>query len=66
MINLVVWFKNYSTRQNYKIVSEIQIDIDEATIKKYLRKAEEAGRLPYIDGILKIKARSCHYKGTGF
>jgi ATP-dependent DNA helicase RecG len=25
-------------------------DIDEATIKKYLRKAEEAGRLPDIDG----------------
>ena len=34
MINLVVWFKNYPKRQNYKIVSEIQIDIDEATIKK--------------------------------
>jgi ATP-dependent DNA helicase RecG len=26
-------------------------DIDEATIKKYLRKAEEAGRLPDIDGV---------------
>jgi ATP-dependent DNA helicase RecG len=26
-------------------------DIDEATIKKYLRKAEEAGRLPDIDGL---------------
>jgi len=26
-------------------------DIDEATIKKYLRKAEEAGRLPNIDGL---------------
>ncbi|MDR2651616.1 MAG: ATP-binding protein, partial [Prevotellaceae bacterium] len=25
-------------------------DIDEATIKKYLRKAEETGRLPDIDG----------------
>jgi ATP-dependent DNA helicase RecG len=26
-------------------------DIDEATIKKYLRKADEAGRLPDIDGL---------------
>jgi ATP-dependent DNA helicase RecG len=26
-------------------------DIDEATIRKYLRKAEEAGRLPDIDGL---------------
>jgi ATP-dependent DNA helicase RecG len=26
-------------------------DIDEATIKKYLRKAEEAGRLPDVDGL---------------
>ena len=26
-------------------------DIDEATIKKYLRKAEETGRLPDIDGL---------------
>jgi ATP-dependent DNA helicase RecG len=26
-------------------------DIDEATIKKYLRKAEEVGRLPDIDGL---------------
>jgi ATP-dependent DNA helicase RecG len=26
-------------------------DIDEATVKKYLRKAEEAGRLPDIDGL---------------
>jgi ATP-dependent DNA helicase RecG len=26
-------------------------DIDEATIKKYLRKAEEAGRLPDIEGL---------------
>ena len=26
-------------------------DIDEATIKKYLRRAEEAGRLPDIDGL---------------
>jgi ATP-dependent DNA helicase RecG len=26
-------------------------DIDEATIKKYLRKAEDAGRLPDIDGL---------------
>ena len=26
-------------------------DIDEATIKKYLRKAEETGRLPDVDGL---------------
>ena len=26
-------------------------DIDEATIKKYLRKADEAGRLPDVDGL---------------
>jgi len=26
-------------------------DIDEATIKKYLRRAEEAGRLPDVDGL---------------
>jgi hypothetical protein len=30
-------------------------DIDEATIKKYLRKAEETGRLPDIDGLTTLE-----------
>jgi len=46
--------KYYQAGQTWDNVIEPRAtfdDIDEATVKKYLRKAEETGRLPDIDGL---------------